>query len=109
MDKVGRLHVHELPDNRDLDVRAEVYKCFCGTEFFVEENKDSGFNKNPKKWVELSSSSYSVEYDKTVNGEKFIGRADKDTVFDEPNSEEVSDASEAQGDGSEVHVQSESA
>lgn len=83
MARVGKLHVHELPYNRELPVREDVYKCFCGKEFFVEENKESGFSKNPKKWVELDSSPYSVEYDRTVGGEKFIGRAGPDTVFDE--------------------------
>jgi hypothetical protein len=90
-DKVGRLHVHELPDNKDIDIRSEVYKCNCGREFFVEENNDSGWGKSPKKWVELDSSAHLVEYDRTVSGQTFIGRATTETVFDEPVSEEVSD------------------
>lgn len=99
VDRVGKLHVHELPHTKDLAIREDVYKCYCGTEFFVEENTDSGFSKSPKKWVELNSSSYSVEYEKTVNGEKFIGRADKDTVFDEPGG--ADDGSEPEGSGEE--------
>jgi hypothetical protein len=83
MAKVGKLHEHQLPYNRDLPIRQDVYRCYCGKEFYVEENKDSGFSKSPKKWVELDSSPFTVEYDRTVNGEQFIGRADKDTEFDE--------------------------
>jgi hypothetical protein len=81
--RVGSLHVHELPDNKDIEIRSEVYQCNCGREFFVEENKDSGWGKSPKKWVELDSSSFLVEYDRTVAGQTFIGRATSETVFDE--------------------------
>lgn len=98
MEKVGKLHVHQLPYNRDLPVREDVYKCFCGKEFYVEniEGK-TNFSKETKQWVELDSSPFTVEYDRTVNGEQFIGRADKDTVFDE----EVFDAGVPEGEGGE--------
>lgn len=106
-ERLGRLHQHELPYNRDLAVRDEVYACSgCGKQFFVEENTESGFNKQPKKWVELDSSPYSVEYDKTVNGKPFIGRADADTVFDDQPVGEVSNGGVAEGAGTEVHESS---
>lgn len=96
MAKVGKLHVHELPYNRDLPVREDVYRCFCGKEFFVDEVEGkTHFSGDKKKWVELDSSSFSVEYDRTVNGEQFIGRADKDTAFDE----EVFDGEISEGEG----------
>lgn len=111
-ERVGRLHRHSLPENRNLEVRDEVFACEdCGTQFFVEENTESGYSKSPKKWVELNSSPYSVEYDKTVGGKPFIGRADADTVFDEEPvdqlaGEESNDGAVAEGSGGEAHQSS---
>jgi len=97
MAKVGKLHVHELPYNRDLPVREDVYQCLCGKEFFVDEIQGkTHFSGDKKQWVEVDSSSF-IEYDRTVNGEQFIGRAGPDTVFDE----EVFDGGVSEGEVAE--------
>jgi hypothetical protein len=90
-----------LPYNRELAVRDEVYACEgCKEQFFVEDNTESGFSKEPKKWVALNSSPYTVEYDKTVDGKPFIGRADADTVFDEEPVDQLA-GEVSDGDGQE--------
>jgi hypothetical protein len=74
-DKVGRLHVHELPSTTGLEIRGDVYRCNCKHEFFVDKNKDSGYGQSPKKWVELGDSPFLAEYDSPVGGkEGFIGK-----------------------------------
>lgn len=82
-ERVGKVHVHELPYNRDLPVMEDVYACYCKKEFMVQAKTETRFGKDNKEWVEVGGD-ISIEYDRTVNGQTFIGRAGPDTVFDKP-------------------------
>jgi hypothetical protein len=84
--RVGKIHKHDLPYNGDLPVLEDVYACYCGEEFMVQAKTETRFGKDNKEWVKVPGD-ISIQYEKTVNGETFIGRAGPDTVFDEVNNE----------------------
>lgn len=81
--RVGKIHKHDLPYNGELPVLEDVYACHCGEEFMVQAKTETRFGKDNKEWVKVPGD-FSIQYEKTVNGETFIGRAGPDTVFDEP-------------------------
>jgi hypothetical protein len=99
--KIGTIHQHELPSPYDKDiVLHDVYACHCGKEFYRGRDAE---RKEPM-WVAVDDAGLPIKYDKTVGGKEFIGRADKDTVFDEEAvdqlAEEVTD--ESQGTSGET-------
>jgi hypothetical protein len=93
-EKVGRIHVHDLPSELHLEV-GEVYRCYCNVEFYVGKDKTDG----TKGWWKVEDL---VEYDRTVNGgQQFIGNATPDTEWDEVNDDSATTAGDASGDSSE--------
>jgi hypothetical protein len=100
-EKVGKFHHHELPSTDGVAIREDVYRCNCGTEFYVDEPKRSGIGVPLKEWTEVSKFPALVHYDRTVEGKPFIGHASPETAFDEPQDEapaEVESDGEPAGD-----------
>lgn len=65
--RVGKLHVHKLPDEHDVP-RYEVHRCECNKEFFrTVQGAD-----NLPAWAPLDSTTSYVEYD--VDDSPLIGR-----------------------------------
>lgn len=93
-EKVGRLHQHELPSAYNTPLH-DVYACYCGKEFY----RGTSETHNKPMWGPVDDSGLPIKYDKTVGGKEFIGRADKDTAFDEEPvdqlAEEVTDGAES--------------
>lgn len=100
-EKVGTIHQHVLPSAYEAKLH-EVYACHCGKEFY--RGQSEGY-KNPE-WGPVDDTGLPVKYDKTVGGKEFIGRADKDTIFDEEPvdqlAEEATDGGESNSSGDEV-------
>lgn len=65
--RVGKLHVHELPDEQQVQYM-EVYRCTCNKEFFRGKTD----KENLPTWIPLDRASHYVEYD--VDDSPLIGR-----------------------------------
>jgi hypothetical protein len=93
-EKVGKIHVHDLPSELSLDV-GDVYRCHCNVEFYVGKDKTDG----TKGWWKVEDL---VEYDRTVSGgQTFIGNATEETPWDEVNDDAGTIAGSESGGGTE--------